>query len=68
MDNNFNSAEGSQFEILDILVLISFFVQMDDHSKSRKEYQYIHEHLESIETKLDKLLERSNYENKGNDS
>lgn len=56
MNNNTN--ENSQFEVLDILVLISFITQMDDHSKSRKEYQYIHEHLESIESKLDKLLER----------
>lgn len=66
MNNDFNN-ESSQFEILDILVLISFFIQMDDHSKSRKEYQYIHEHLESIESKLDKLLERKDYENKRND-
>lgn len=58
MQNN----EEQQFEILDILVLISFFTQMDDHKKSRQEYQYMHEHLESIENKLDKLLKGDIYE------
>lgn len=55
--------EGQQFEILDILVLISFYIQMDDHSKSRKEFKYLHEHLESVERKLNMLLERSKNEN-----
>lgn len=62
MDTNFNN-EGSQFEILDILVIISFWIQLDDHMKNRKEYDYLHEHLEKLEQKVDILLERSNYEN-----
>lgn len=50
--------EQQDFEVLDILVLISFYIQMDDHNESRKEFKYLHEHLESIETKLNLLLER----------
>lgn len=50
--------EQQSFEILDILVLISFYIQMDDHNESRKEFKYLHEHLESIERKLNILLER----------
>lgn len=51
--------EQQNFEILDILVLISFCIQMDDHNESRKEFKYLHEHLESVERKLNILLERS---------
>lgn len=49
--------EQQSFEILDILVLISFCIQMDDHNESRKEFKYLHEHLESVESKLNMLLE-----------
>ena len=51
-----NNNEQQSFEILDILVLISFYIQMDDHKESRKEFKYLHEHLESIEKKLNYLL------------
>ena len=51
--------EQQSFEILDILVLISFFVQMDDHNENRKEFKYLQGHLESIENKLNMLLERN---------
>jgi hypothetical protein len=49
--------ENQQFEILDVLVLLSFYMQMDDHQKSRQEYKYMHQHLENIEKKLDMLIE-----------
>lgn len=55
---NNNSNNSSQFELLDILVIISFMMQVDSYNKAREEYNYLHEHLESIESKLDKLLER----------
>lgn len=58
----FNNEQQS-FEMLDILVLISFYIQMDDHNKSRQEFKYLHEHLESVERKLNMLLERSKNEN-----
>lgn len=51
--------EQQSFEILDLLVLISFYIQMDDHNESRKEFKYLHEHLESVERKLNILLERN---------
>ena len=51
-----NNSEQQSFEILDILVLISFYIQMDDHKESRKEFKHLHEHLESIEKKLNYLL------------
>lgn len=54
--------EAQEFEILDILVLISFYIQMDDHNESRKEFKYLHEHLENVERKLNTLLERSKNE------
>lgn len=54
--------KAQDFEILDILVLISFYIQMDDHNESRKEFKYLHEHLESVERKLNTLLERSKNE------
>lgn len=54
--------EAQNFETLDILVLISFYIQMDDHKESRKEFNYLHEHLESVEKKLNILLERSKNE------
>lgn len=54
--------EAQNFETLDILVLISFYIQMDDHKESRKEFKYLHEHLESVEKKLNILLERSKNE------
>lgn len=57
-----NNNEQQSFEILDILVLISFYVQMNDHNESRKEFKYLHEHLESVEKKLKLLLERSKNE------
>lgn len=55
--------ENQQFEILDVLVLLSFYMQMDDHQKSRQEYKYMHQHLENIEKKLDMLIERRKHEN-----
>ncbi len=61
------SNETSQFEILDILVLISFYIQIDDHNNNRKEYNYLHKHLEILENKVNILLERSNNESKRND-
>lgn len=54
--------ETQNFETLDILVLISFYIQMDDHKESRKEFKYLHEHIESVEKKLNILLERSKNE------
>lgn len=57
----FNNEE-QDFEILDILVLISFYIQMDDHNKSRREFKNLHKHLESIDKSLALLLERSNNE------
>lgn len=48
--------EQNEFEVLDILVLISFAVQMDDHNNSRSEFNYIKNKLTSIESKLDALL------------
>lgn len=53
-----NNNESGQFETLDILVIISFMMQIESYNKAREEHNYIHEHLESIENKLDKLLER----------
>lgn len=54
--------EQQSFEVLDIVVLLSFYIQMDDHKESIKEFKYLHEHLESIEKKLNILLERSKNE------
>lgn len=48
--------EQNEFEVLDILVLISFAIQMDDHNNSRSEFNYIKNKLTSIELKLDELL------------
>lgn len=58
MQNN----DTQQFEILDILVIISFAMQINSYNKAREEYNYLHEHLESIENKLDKLLKGGTYE------
>ena len=48
--------EQNEFEVLDILVLISFAIQLDDHNNSRSEFNYIKNKLTSIELKLDELL------------
>lgn len=61
MNNNYTN-ESQQFEILDILILISFYIQIDDHNKNRKEYEYLHTHLESIESKLNALLKEKGEE------
>ena len=53
-----NNQENQQFELLDILVIISFMIQIDDHDNSRNEFKYLHEKLSSIEEKLNLLLER----------
>ena len=55
MNNNYTN-ELQQFEIFDILVLISLYIQIDYRNKNRKEYEYLHTHLESIENKLNILL------------
>lgn len=57
----YNNKQQS-FEVLDIVVLLSFYIQTEDHKKIRKEFKYLHEHLESIEKKLNILLERSKNE------
>lgn len=48
--------EQNEFELLDIIVLIAFAIQIDDHNNSRSEFNYIKNKLTSIELKLDKLL------------
>lgn len=59
MQNN----DNQQFEVLDILVIISFAMQINSYNKVREDHNYLHEHLESIENKLDKLLKGGIYEN-----
>lgn len=59
MQNN----DNQQFEILDILVIISFIMQINSYNKAREDHNYLHEHLESIEKKLDKLLKGGTNEN-----
>lgn len=49
-------SEQNEFEVLDILVLISFAIQMDDHNNSRSEFKYIKTRLDDIENKLNNLL------------
>lgn len=57
------NSEEQQFEILDILVIISFAMQINSYNKAREDHNYLHEHLESIENKLDKLLKGGTNEN-----
>lgn len=45
---------AQEFELLDILVIISFMIQIDDHNNSRDEFKYIHNKLEQIEKLLTK--------------
>ena len=59
MQNN----DNQQFEILDILVIISFIMQINSYNKAREDHNYLHEHLESIENKLNKLLKGGTNEN-----
>ena len=54
----FNQNDQQQFEVLDLLVIISFMIQVDDHDNSRTEFKYIHEKLKLIEDKLNLILER----------
>ncbi len=48
--------EQNEFEVLDILVLISFAIQMDDHNNSRSEFNYIKRELTDIKMTLNNLL------------
>ena len=45
---------AQEFELLDILVIISFMIQIDDHNNSRDEFKYIRNKLEQIEKLLTK--------------
>ena len=46
--------DNQNFELLDILVLISFYIQMDDHNNSRDEFKIINRKLDLILEKLER--------------
>ena len=46
--------DNQNFELLDILILISFYIQMDDHNNSRDEFRIINKKLDLILEKLER--------------
>lgn len=53
-----NNQDNQQFGILDILVILAFMIQIDDHDNSRNEFKYLNRKLNNIEEKINLLLER----------
>lgn len=54
-----NNNEASQFEFLDIITVVSFMIQLDDHNQNRvadRDIKELEDKVLLVNNKLDKIL------------